>query len=429
MPSRSKISTTCPGTAKHIGSSFVGTAGHSSADLPDGAGDLTEDVRVTSHPTLVRRSLVAAAVLALTAGLTAVLVASLSGGGPGGPARTSGYDVPPVGHVFVINIENKGFVRTWGSESKAPYLAKTLRAKGVLLSQYYGTAHNSQGNYIAQVSGQGVNPDMQTDCKTFATFRRTGTQAPGQAVGTTGCVFPTGVPTLMGQLDAHDLTWRGYLEGMGTACKHPEVGRTDPWQRASSSNEYATKHNPFVYFHSVIDRPRYCAGHVRPLKDLTADLADIARTRNLTYITPDLCHDGHDSPCANGEPGGLASVNTWMRTWVPRILASPAFKKDGLLLITADESDSAKADARACCGDGATPNAAKPGITGPGGGRIGLLAISRWTRPGSTSTNGYNHYALLGSLEEIWALPKIGYAATPGRRTFGLDVYNSNWQG
>jgi hypothetical protein len=167
---------------------------------------------------------------------------------------------------------------------------------------------------------------------------------------------------------------------------------------------------------------------VRPLSDLTSDLESVSTTPNLAYITPDLCHDGHDTPCANGEPGGLVSVNRWMKRWVPAILASPAFRRDGLLLITADESDGPTKDARACCGDGATANSDLPGIDGPGGGRIGLLAISRWTKPGTTSSYGYNHYALLGSLEDVFGLGRLGYAATPGRRTFGLDVYNNAWR-
>ena len=384
---------------------------------------------MTSHLSFSRAAVVLAAVVGTLAALLLVL-AQHDDGGPRKQIELSrAAAVPPVRHVFVVNIENKGFTRTWGSDSKAPYLAQTLRAKGVLLTRYYGTAHNSQGNYVAQISGQGVNPDMQSDCHTFASFQRTGTQAPGQAVGKRGCVFPAGVRTIASQLDNHGLTWKGYMEGMTTPCQHPTVGATDPWQKATATRAYATKHNPFVYFHDVIDRPRYCANHVRPLKELTADLQDVATTANLTYITPDLCHDGHDTPCANGEPGGLVSVNRWMRTWIPRILASPAFGEDGLLLITADESDSPAKDSTACCGDGATANSAQPGITGPGGGRIGLLAISRWTRAGSTSTYGYNHYALLGSLEQAFGLPRIGYAATPGRRTFGTDVYNKDWQG
>ena len=60
-------------------------------------------------------------------------------------------------HVFVVNLENKGYDETFGPDSPAPYLSKTLRAQGQLLTQYYGTAHNSLPNYIAQISGQGPN--------------------------------------------------------------------------------------------------------------------------------------------------------------------------------------------------------------------------------------------------------------------------------
>ncbi|UUL75398.1 hypothetical protein NG819_14415 [Pseudarthrobacter sp. Fe7] len=74
---------------------------------------------------------------------------------------TQGY-LPGAKHVFVINLENKGYDETWGPASAAPYLSQTLRSQGVLLNQYYGTAHNSQPNYVAQISGQGPNPQMHT---------------------------------------------------------------------------------------------------------------------------------------------------------------------------------------------------------------------------------------------------------------------------
>ncbi len=119
-------------------------------------------------------------------------------------ARSTAAYVPKIKHVFVINIENKGYDKTWGPGSEAPYLSKTLRKKGVLLNQYYGTAHNSQGNYIAQISGQGPNPDMQADCQNFPTFTQTGTQAPGQAMGR-GCVFPKNVRSLPRQMTTKHL--------------------------------------------------------------------------------------------------------------------------------------------------------------------------------------------------------------------------------
>src|SRR4051794_5301532 len=56
----------------------------------------------------------------------------------------------PVGHVFVINLENKNYDSTWGSGSVAKYLNATLVPMGVLLTNYYGIGHASLDNYIAQ---------------------------------------------------------------------------------------------------------------------------------------------------------------------------------------------------------------------------------------------------------------------------------------
>ncbi|MEI9982901.1 MAG: hypothetical protein WDN69_06595 [Aliidongia sp.] len=59
-----------------------------------------------------------------------------------------------------------------------------------------------------------------------------------------------------------------------------------------------------------------------------------ATTPAFSFITPNLCHDGHDEPCKDGEPGGLASADVFLKQWVPVITGSPAFRKDGLLIVT-----------------------------------------------------------------------------------------------
>jgi hypothetical protein len=335
--------------------------------------------------------------------------------------------VPPIKHVFVINIENKGYTETWGDPSAAPYLAGKLRRQGVLLTSYYGTAHNSLPNYIAQISGQAPNGVTQVDCPTYSKFTSTGpTQAPQQAVGS-GCVYPKSVPTLPRQLGANHLTWRGYMQQARKPCVHPKLGSADSTQQATPGHNYAVRHNPFMYFRSIISRKVYCRRHVRVIRDLPADLRHVRTTRNLTYITPDLCRDGHDNPCANGDPGGLVQVNAFMKKWVPRILASPAFRKNGMLIITADESDGVTTDSTACCDEQPGPNTAKPGILGPGGGVVGALVISQWTEPNTFSTTPYNHYSLLASIEEIFGLRKLGMARRPDLDRFGLDVYNGGW--
>jgi hypothetical protein len=359
--------------------------------------------------------------------MSAVLAVTLWVVRPAGGASTPGLSayVPLIKHVFVIDIENKGYDTTWGPGSASPYLATTLRNQGVLLNSYYATAHNSEPNYVAQISGQGPNPQMQGDCQVYSSFVGAGTVSPGQAVGS-GCVFPATVPSLPTQLDGRGLTWKGYLEDMGTPCRHPVLNAPDTTQKATVGDQYAARHDPFVYFAGITGSAE-CANRVLDLNQLTHDLSTAATTPNLSYIVPNLCDDGHDSPCVDGRPGGLPAVDAWLKTWVPRILNSPAYQADGELIITADESDSPQSDASACCGEGPGPNTPLPGIAGLGGGRIGALVLSRWTAPGTWSTTPYNHYSLLASIEDVFRLPYLGYAQTPGLNRFGLDVYNTDW--
>ncbi len=360
---------------------------------------------------------------AVVLGLLA-LVAVLPGSLPASTAAAAAsVKPPPVRHVFVINLENKGYDETFGPDSPAPYLSQTLRAKGQLLTQYYGIGHESLPNYIAQVSGQAPNPQTQGDCQLYSDFVQAGTVAPQQAVGN-GCVYPANVKTVADQLDAKGLSWRGYMEDMGAPCRHPAANSQDDTQQAEAGDQYAARHNPFVYFKSITGSAR-CKGDVVGLRYLQTDLAKVSTTRNLTYITPNLCNDAHDSPCVDGRPGGLVSADRWLHTWVPRILASPAFKKDGLLVVTfdeADEEDTASADA--CCNEQPGPNSPLPGIFGPGGGRTGTVLVSPFITPNTWNDTGYNHYSLLRTIENAFGLSPLGYAADA--RGFGTDVWGAN---
>ncbi len=161
----------------------------------------------------------------------------------------------PVRHIFVINLENKGYDETFGPSSPAPYLSHTLRAKGQLLTQYFGIGHKSLPNYIAQVSGQAPNPQTQGDCQLYSDFVQAGTVAPQQAVGN-GCVYPANVKTVADQLHAKGLTWRGYMEDMGAPCRHPPANTQDDTQQAEVGDQYAARHNPFVYFKSLTGSSR-----------------------------------------------------------------------------------------------------------------------------------------------------------------------------
>jgi hypothetical protein len=341
-----------------------------------------------------------------------------------GTATPARADVapPPIKHVFVIVLENKGYSETFGPGSEAPYLSTQLTAQGQLLTQYYGTAHQSLANYIAMVSGQAPNVDTQADCQIY-TDVAPGTPGPdGQAIGQ-GCVYPGWVKTIADQLAAKGLSWKGYMEDMGTNCRHPAFGQRDDTQTAEVGDQYAARHNPFVYFHSLLDSGA-CGANDVPLDQLPTDLGAAATTPSYAFITPNLCHDGHDTPeCVDGTPGGLPAADAFLQEWVPRIQSSPAYAEGGMIIVTFDEAESG--DASACCNERPGPNTTNPGglTPGPGGGRTGAVLISQYIRPGSINNNGYNHYSLLRSLENVFGLGHLGYANQSGLKAFGKDVY------
>jgi hypothetical protein len=346
-------------------------------------------------------------------------------------AQSQAAPLPPIHHVFVIVLENESEASTFGPNSQAPYLAKTLTAHGAFVPGYYGTGHESNDNYISMISGQAPNPQNQADCMVFNDFQPDVIGPNGQAVGS-GCVFPSDVKTVADQLDAAGLTWRDYNQSMGAdptrepgECAHPGLGQQDHTQSATATDQYATRHNPFVYFHSIIDDTPRCDSHVVNLDLLSQDLTRAASTPNYVFITPDLCADGHDATCADPHrPGGYQGINDFLKTWVPRITGSPAFRsQNGLLLINFDEA--ATSDTSSCCGEIAGPNSPSPGIGGPGGGQTGAVLLSPCIRPGTVSKVSYNHYTMLRSVEDIFGLSHLGFAGLPGGQSFGPDIFTN----
>ena len=335
--------------------------------------------------------------------------------------------LPNVRHVFIIVLENQGFDSTFQLVSRAPYLADTLTRAGAFLRQYYGIGHVSLDNYIAMISGLAPTRETQIDCPRFTEFVQTGTAKDGQPIGS-GCVYPKSIKTVANQLEDKKLSWTAFMEDMGAdstreaaTCGHPAIGSIDSTARATPIDQYATKHNPFMYFHSIIDSPR-CHQNVVALPALERALQSVSTTPNYSFISPSLCHDGHDRPCKNGEPGGLVSADAFLQHWVPLITNSPAFQADGLLIITFDEAWSI--DASSCCDEQPGPNVLRPGINGPGGGRTGAVALSPFIKPGTLSDIPYNHYSLLKTVEDLFGLGHLGYAGQKGLAAFGSDVFS-----
>lgn len=355
---------------------------------------------------------------------------------------------PPIKHVFVMVLENHEFSDTFGLTGQllAPYFNRTLVPDGQLLGQYYGVGHASADNYIAMISGQPPTPSAQDDCSDYNGTndpKPVGPEAvpPYNLAQGDGCLYPANFLTIGDQLTAKGLTWKSYNQDIPSPCylgsSYMPAGR--------DKGDYRRKHNPFVLFESIRQSPQ-CERNVVGLPspaELRTILSSEQTAPNFSYIVPNQCGDGHDA-CTNPAPPlplgadpltadeiALTQIDSFLQTYVPPIIESPVFKKDGLLVITFDEA----VENLSCCNEQPGPATDDPGnqagIPGSGGGNSGAVVISPFIKPGASdpahmlNLTGYNHYSLLRSIEDIFGLPYLGYAGVDGLASFGPDVYTA----
>jgi hypothetical protein len=430
-----------------------------------------------------------------------------SGGSSSSSAGGGGTHLPPVKHVFLIVLADQAYAQTFSPESPAPYLSHTLEQRGELLERFYAVAHEELPDEIALISGLGPTPQTAADCPVFDDILPAIAGSDGQYNGQ-GCIYPRAAQTIGDQLTAKGLTWRVYAEGMGEdggagaskACSHPEFGAADPTSQMPLGDTFATFRDPFTYFDSVLHSPA-CAREDAGIEGLAGDLKRARSTPTLSYIVPDLCHDGRPTACAPGAPSGLPAAEVFLRRVVPEILASPGYRHGGLLIITSDQAPDVGeyAESSSCCMQprlaaplaatpGATPTTTSPTTTTtattnpattpatttpastvapasapaattpastvapasapaartptsapaatvppgdlppPGGGQVGALLISPYVKPGTFDQEPFNDFSLLRTLENLFGLPPLGYAAMRGLSSLEASVFSA-WNG
>ncbi|MDW5596433.1 alkaline phosphatase family protein [Conexibacter stalactiti] len=312
-------------------------------------------------------------------------------------------------HVFVIALAGHGFDAAFGPQSSAPYLAGRLRPRGVVLEGFRALGAAQLPDHLAQVGGQPPNAQTSADCPSFTEIPLATTPTRTGEIRADGCVFPNTVTTIGDQLTASRRVWRAYVQDLDkgperrATCRRPASNAADDTLRDRAGDGYATRRNPFVYFHSLLDLGD-CDALDGPLERLERDLGKVATTPNYSYVAPNLCNSGSESPCADGSPGGLPAADAFLASWVPKILASPAYRRDGLLIVTfAGRTVAAGAPA---------PAAADL--------RNGALLLSRFAAAGTTAGGDYDPYSLLRSIEDLFALRPLARAATA--RSFAPTV-------
>lgn len=212
------------------------------------------------------------------------------------------------GTVFTIVLENKSQKDIFGNPD-APFLNALAQQNAVAMGYRDSLVHPSEPNYIAMVAGQ--------------TFGIADDDPPASHhIDVTS--------HLADQLEMQGLSWKGYMESMGTPC-----GLT-------SAYPYEPKHDPFVYFDDIngwdgttFQPSARCNAHVVDYSELDKDLA--AKTvPKYAFITPNMIDDMHDGTIAQGD--------AWLAREVPKILESDAFNNGGVLFIAFDEGSNNQDD-------------------------------------------------------------------------------------
>ena len=289
---------------------------------------------------------------------TATDSAGLTGTSPSVAVTVSNQAAGGLKTVFVIVMENHNWSSFKGSSS-APYVNNTLLPLGAHAESYFNPAgnHPSLPNYLWLEAG--TNFGIANDSPPSTNHQST-------------------TQHLVSQLSAAGLTWKAYQEGIG--------GSSCP---LTTSGLFAPKHLAMLYFDDVTNTnspsSQTCISHVRPYAELSRDLSS-GTVANYNFITPDLCHDGHNSSgCASGD--SVANSDAWLAAEVPKILASAAYQNGGALFITWDESEG-----------GDFP--------------VGMIVLSPQAKRGYSNNLAYTHGSALRTFQEIFKVgPFLGDAA------------------
>ena len=124
----------------------------------------------------------------------------------------------------------------------------------------------------------------------------------------------------------------------------------------------------------------------------------------------------------------MPAADGFLKSVVPEIMRSQAYQHGGLIVVTVDEAPSGGefGDSSSCCGQPRFPNlpAQAAGLSRHGGGAVGALLLSPFVKAGTTSQEPYNHFSLLRTIEDLFGLSHLGYAAAPGVSSFEPSLFS-----
>ncbi|MGA2011177.1 MAG: hypothetical protein ABSH51_11725 [Solirubrobacteraceae bacterium] len=433
--------TPTPGSSSSGGSGGSGAGSGSSSGSDSGSASSGSGSSSAAAPATTSTAASADTTSASTTTSTATTPASTTS------APDSG--LPKVGHVFEIALSTTSYRAAFGRGSAPSYL-RSLEAKGTLLSGFQSLGSGELADDLAMVSGQAPNRDTSKGCPTYSSFPQAVTAKANGVVPGAGCVYPETALTIGDQVSSSGHVWKAYIADMGKeTCSHPDSNAATDLALPGTEAGYDVLHNPFIYFHSLLDLGD-CASDDQDLSTLGSALSTKSKTAAFSFIAPGACEDATavagsaagasatstttstttatattpaaatttdttsattpdtsttattpastgtattapSNPCPAGQPVGITAEAAFLRLVVPKILASAAYKQNGVLVI-----------AFTAAGDERTGHAV----------RTGALVLSRYATKGRTIATTYDPYSLLRSIEDMLDYTPLAHAGT-----------------
>jgi hypothetical protein len=279
--------------------------------------------------------------------LTAVATDNRGGSATSGVVNISVTNIPvistlpPIQTVFVIAMENHNWTQpspganpaqVFGNAA-APYVNSLVTpgnsnaAQVSFATHYYNVGigvHGSEPNYVWAEGGTDFGVHTDNDPGAANTF---------------------GNPHLTAQLNTAGISWKNYQEDVqySSGVTHSASGSgvaVNPWN-GSTQYDYGVKHNPMAFFTDTQSQ------NVFPLTNFLADLTNNNIGR-YNWITPDELNNMHSAlsggfnykgTAYTGDLAAIAQGDNFLSKIIPQIMASTAYKSNGLIVIWWDETE------------------------------------------------------------------------------------------
>src|SRR3569623_1166737 len=274
------------------------------------------------------------------------------------------------GSVFTIVMENKSRGDILGNRS-APYITQLAKQGAVAVGYHDSYVHPSEPNYLWMAAGEnfGILDDADPIKHTVDSSSH-----------------------IADQLELAGLSWKAYQESMGEPCGLVSHGR------------YAAKHDPFVYFEDIngwdgkaFHPEQRCNEHVVDYSELDQDIA-AGTVPKYAFITPNLDDDMHD--------GSIAQGDLCLSQELPQIMASDAYKNNGVIFLLWDEGS---------------------GTLGPGDDPP-FIAISPLINASGVSKVAYGSSLYLKTVQQILGLETVPCAADRSKVAAMTDLFTAPLQ-